>query len=112
MLNGILGVAEGQEWNAGAIVTLICTQAFTLYKLLKTEKRTDNDQETARDESLVGQWRAWGKAMEKGRNDAIKRQSDSEDRERKLIGEVSRLAECVRQKDSRIEELERESDHK
>jgi hypothetical protein len=105
---GLLAV-EPTEWNAWAILALIVTNAGTLYKLIKSEKRTDAEQDHGRDDTLVGQWRAWGKAMEKGRNDSVKRQLDAEDRERKLIAEVSRLAECVRQKEERIEELERDA---
>lgn len=111
MLNGIFAVEPG-EWSAGAIIALLITQAGTLYQLLKKERRSDNEQDAGRDDTLVGQWRAWGKAMEKGRNDALKRQSDAEDRERKLIAEVSRLAECVRQRDEQLEEIERSAQHR
>lgn len=105
MLNGLFAEAAG-DWTPGAIVALIITQAGTLYQLFKKERRTDTTQDAGREDSLVGMWRAWGKAMEKARNDAEKAKREAEDRERGLIAEVSRLAECVRQKDERIEELE------
>lgn len=102
---GLLAV-EPTEWNAWAIVALLVTNAATLYPLFKKERRTDGQQDAAREDTLVGQWRAWGKAMEKARNEAVRRQQEAEDRERKLIAEVSRLAECVRQTEDRIGELE------
>lgn len=108
MLNGLLAVDPG-EWTGWAVVALIVTNAGTLYKLIKGERRADIEQDAGRDDTLVGQWRAWGKAMEQGRKEAVKRQQDAEARERTLIAEVSRLAECVRQKEERIEELEKGS---
>ena len=109
MLNGIFAAVEPGEWTGWAVVALIVTNAGTLYKLIKGEWRADNDQDAGRDDTIVGQWRAWGKAMEKGRNDAVKRQGEAEARERLLIAEVSRLAQCVLQKDDEIEELQREA---
>jgi hypothetical protein len=105
---GLLAV-EPTEWTASAIIALLITNIGTLYKLFKTEKRTDTAADRERDDNLVGQWRAWGKSMEAGRVKAELKKGEAEDRERKLIAEVSRLAECVRQREERIEELEREA---
>lgn len=100
MLNGLLAV-EPTEWTAGAIIALLVTNAGTLYKLIKGERRADSEQEEGRDNNLVASWRAWGKTMEKGRVDAEKR-------ERIMIAEASRLAEVARQSCERIEQLEAE----
>lgn len=108
MLNGLFAVEPG-EWTGWAVLALIVTNAGTLYKLIKGERRTDSEQDAAREDTLAGQWRAWGKAMEVARNKAEVKRSEAEDRERKLIAEVSRLAECVRQKSDEIEELQREA---
>lgn len=109
MLNGLFA-AEATEWNGWAILALIVTNAGTLYQLIKKERRNDNDQDGGREDTLVAQWRAWGKAMEKGRLEAEKKRLDAEDRERKLIGEVARLAEQVRHGQNQIEDLERDAD--
>lgn len=99
---------EPTQWTAGALVALLITNAGTLYKLIKSERRTDNSQGAAREDNLAAQWRAYAKSMEVGRNRAEEKKLAAEDRERVLIAEVSRLAECVRQKEERIEELERD----
>lgn len=105
MLNGLFAVEPG-EWSAGAIIALLITNAAAIYQVVRKERRTDTEQDAGRDDTLVGQWRAYGKAMEKGRVDAVKAQIEAESRERKLISEVSRLAECVRQKDEQLREFQ------
>lgn len=99
---------EPTQWTAGAIVALLITNIGTLYKLFKREQRTDHSQDAGREDSLSAQWRAYAKSMEVARNKAEEKKAKAEDRERVLIAEVSRLAECVRQKEERIEELERD----
>lgn len=106
---GLFAAEASQEWNAWAILALVVTNVGTLYKLIKNEKRTDNSQDHEREDNLSAQWRAYAKSMEVGRNKAEAKRAEAEDRERKLIAEVSRLAECVRQKEDQIEELEREA---
>lgn len=102
----LFAAGDATEWTGWAVIALLITNAGTLYQLVKRERRTDNDQDHGRSDTLVGMWRAWGKDMQAGRIKAEKERREAEDRERLLIREVARLAEQVHQRDEKIDELE------
>jgi hypothetical protein len=102
---------EASEWNAWAIIALLISNAGAYYKLLKRENRTDRRENTeldaAKETTLVGSWRAWGKAMEKGRVEAEVAKHEAEQRERDLIKENGGLREQVRQLQDDLDDARR-----